>query len=105
MLQRLNSKPPTVLKPNPNDAVIFNKDGKLKDQYYKICLEININPDELYPQTLESFKEPGMIKNVQILRYNNWENKRRGTTYYLLFLFSFKFPPQNSMLTFVFSQN
>ncbi len=87
MLQRLNSKPPTILKANPNDAVIFNKDGKLKDQYYKICLEININPDELYPQTLEAFKEPGIIKSVQILRYNNWENKRRGMADLLLFPF------------------
>lgn len=78
MLQRLVLRPPTLLKPYPNDGGIFNREGKLREHFYKLCLEININPEELYPRTFESFGGANVIKNVQILKFNNYENKRRG---------------------------
>jgi len=84
MLQRLNSKPPAPLKQMPNDHAVFTKDGKMREQYYKLCQEININPEELYPRPLESFKDSKAIRNVQILRYNNYENKRRGKSFTFL---------------------
>lgn len=78
MLQRLINKPPAPLRSYQNDTSIFNKDGKLKDQYLKLCNEVDINPEELYSRPLESFYQPDVARNVQILRYNNYENKRRG---------------------------
>jgi len=78
MFQRLGRQAPSPLKPNPNEATIFSKDGKLREQYHKLCQEINITPEELCPRTLESFHEPNVPQNVQILRYNNYENKRRA---------------------------
>lgn len=79
MLQRLVIRPPTPLKNYTNDNIIFTKDGKIRDQYHKLSLELNISPDELYHKDLDSFKGSDVPKNVQILRYNNYENKRRGT--------------------------
>ena len=84
MLQRTGNRPPSPLRSYPNDATIFNKDGKLKEQYHKLCQEINISPEELYPRDLESFREPNITRNVQILRYNNYENKRRGNAFFLI---------------------
>lgn len=78
MLQRLIYKEPKALKPMPKDPFIFNKDGKIRGYFLKVCEEVHIDPMELYPKTLEEFAEPGANKNIQTHKYNNYENKRRG---------------------------
>jgi hypothetical protein len=78
MLQRLIYKEPKPLKPLPKDPFIFNKEGKVRGYFIKLCEEIHIDPNDLYPKTVEDFAAPDITQNIQIHRYNNYENKRRG---------------------------
>ena len=78
MLQRITHKEPKPVRPLHKDPFIFNKDGRMRGYFIKLCEELKIDPNDLYPKTVEDFSGKEITKNMSILRYNNYENKRRG---------------------------
>ena len=62
-------------------ASIRDNDGAIRPYFLKICQEIHINPQDLHAKNLEDFSALNLSKNIQILRYNEFENKRRGTPF------------------------
>lgn len=50
----------------------------MRGYFVKLCDELHINPSDLFPKNVEDFTEKDITKNMAILRYNNYENKRRG---------------------------
>ena len=60
------------------DPIILTKDGHLKEQLHDLCREIGLEPSEVEVRPLESFKEKDINYNIQVLRYNHYENKRQG---------------------------
>jgi len=87
MLHRLIHKPPVPLEPVPLDKAIFSKKGKIRISALTICKEMGIDPQDIYPKSLEDFAEKDVPANVQILRFNGYETQRRSkysSTHFLI---------------------
>lgn len=41
---------------------------------------MNIQPEELLPRALDTFAEPGVTQDIQRLRQEHYESRRKGRT-------------------------
>lgn len=89
MLQRLINRTPSPVHIVPPDKHLFNREGKLRDQVLHLCQTLKIDPNDLYPKSLEDFADPEVHKNVQILRFNHYESKRQCKIPLVSYIFTF----------------
>ena len=80
MLKSFDDKqaPPMPIKNAVTDHILYSKDGTIRPQFLKICTEVGLNPDDLTYRAIDEFKGPKISYNIQVIRYNHFENKRQG---------------------------
>ncbi len=71
---------PLPLESFVHDNVVYTKEGAIREEYYPLCEELNINPEDLIPKTPEDFYAKDLLEEMRIIRFNAYEKKRQSNS-------------------------